>query len=876
MSTPSNASADSDSISPQQREYITSGAFKSSFQSKPDWLETSLTTARGKGKRNRDDLKELCETIMEIIRIIEDQLSSHGDIAAVKIKGLCEDFEGGLERASDRLTVDLARVKEIIKLDSTADEITKYRTKIQELRLNFLVMTAIDTNLQVHKALSIGTPTRVPQAMNNCPPPTRIFRGRQTIIDKMYQYFTRNRGTLSIFLLQGLGGAGKTQIALKFIQEARPHSTVTTIETGLKDLAMTKSVGDSSEAALQWLKVNQDEWLLLFDNADDPKINLNNYFPRTTVQSWEHYAVDLLLRSAAQDTNVRNKETAALIVKAGAFISKSGNLNSYLAIYVHNKARLLTERPAQAQDNYPWTVYTTWQISFDQLSDQAKTFLKLCSYLHYQGISEDIFRNATTYQVESAGPELDMPLKILSQFLGPSGSWDPLSFMDVTNDLRAYSLINFDSEKCLFSIHPLVHEWIRSTLSDELHHHCMKRIVGMSLTRVSEGDLRHYSLLMLPHIDFLPKGNSHIIPDFGHKYGKVYLFSGKPEKAEELEVVGLEKRRNILGEDHPNTLQAMYWLAWAYEHMAKWDKAEELGRIVLRKRSEILGENHPDTLEALGNLAIVCNKLGKLKESEESGVVLRQKSRNILGDNDPTTLAVMSNMVYTYNTLGRAHEAEKLGVAALEKRRNILGDNHPDTVTIMANFAVTYISLGKLQEAQELALAAFEKRTSHNYPETLRVMGNLAFTYHRLERLQEAEALQVLVIEKRKDILGHNHPDTLSTMGNLAATYNKLGRLQEAMKLEAEVLEMRRKTLGSNHPHTLRTMSNLGSTLNKLGKWKEAEDLLIEALKNQTELLGDNHLQVVDTRRNLAVTYTELSKVKEAEDLNGTLNKGQA
>ncbi|KAJ7433800.1 P-loop containing nucleoside triphosphate hydrolase protein [Mycena latifolia] len=685
--------------------------------------------------------------------------------------------------------------------------------------------------------------------MNNCPLPTRIFRGRKTIIDKMYHYFTRNRRTLSIFLLQGLGGVGKTQIALKFIQDARPHftdiflidsSTVTTIETGLKFLAMTKSVGDSSEAALQWLKVNQDEWLLLFDNADDPKINLNNYFPQCshgniviTSRNPGLYAVDLLLRSAAQDTNVRNKETAALIVKtlcylplaiiqAGAFISKSGNLNSYLALY----------------DNYPWTVYTTWQISFDQLSDQAKTFLKLCSYLHYQGISEDIFRNATTYQVESTGPgreELDMPLKILSQFLGPSGSWDPLSFMDVTNDLRAYSLINFDSEKCLFSIHPLVHEWIRSTLSDELHHHCMKTIVGMSLTRVSEGDLRHHSLLMLPHIDFLLKGNSHIISDFGHEYGKVYLFAGKPEKAEELEVVVLEKRRNILGEDDPNTLQAMYWLAWAYEHMAKWDKAEELGRIVLRKWSEILGENHPDTLEALGNLAIVCNKLGKLKESEELGVVLLQKSRNILGDNHPTTLAVMGNMVYTYNTLGRAHEAEKLGVAALEKRRNILGDNHPDTVTIMANLAVTYISLGKLQEAQELALAAFEKRTSilgENHPDTLITMGILP-----LERLQEAEALQVVVIEKRKDILGHNHPDTLSTIGNLAATYNKLGRSQEAMKLEAEVLEMRRKILGSNHPHTLRTMSNLGSTLNKLGKWKEAEDLLIEALKNQTEFL---------------------------------------
>ncbi|KAJ7463214.1 hypothetical protein FB451DRAFT_959111, partial [Mycena latifolia] len=124
--------------------------------------------------------------------------------------------------------------------------------------------------------------------------------------------------------------------------------------------------------------------------------------------------------------------------------------------------RLLTQKLAQSHDNYAWTVYTTWQISFNRLSEQAKTFLKLCSYLHYQGIPEDMFRNATKYKLEPAGPsqdELEMPLQLLSQFLGPSGAWDPLCFLDIINEIRAYSLIHFDSGKNLYSIHPLVHEW---------------------------------------------------------------------------------------------------------------------------------------------------------------------------------------------------------------------------------------------------------------------------------------------------------------------------------------------------------------------------------------------------------------------------------
>ncbi|KAJ7437958.1 hypothetical protein FB451DRAFT_958347, partial [Mycena latifolia] len=138
--------------------------------------------------------------------------------------------------------------------------------------------------------------------------------------------------------------------------------------------------------------------------------------------------------------------------------------------------RLLTEQSVQTHDNYSWTVYTTWQISFERLGEQAKTFLKLCSFLHYHGISEIIFKSATnSIFAPSSLPkeELEMPVKVLSQFSDPSGAWDPLRFMDVTNEIRAYSLINFDPETNMFSIHPLVHDWTRSTLSDDTCHQCM-------------------------------------------------------------------------------------------------------------------------------------------------------------------------------------------------------------------------------------------------------------------------------------------------------------------------------------------------------------------------------------------------------------------
>jgi hypothetical protein len=110
----------------------------------------------------------------------------------------------------------------------------------------------------------------------------RIFRDRQTILEKMHQFFSQNLGDQKIYLLHGLGGSGKTQIALKFVQQSSSQefsscsniflvdaSTIETIEIGLKALATSRSAGSTAVDALQWLRSAQDEWLLLFDKADD-------------------------------------------------------------------------------------------------------------------------------------------------------------------------------------------------------------------------------------------------------------------------------------------------------------------------------------------------------------------------------------------------------------------------------------------------------------------------------------------------------------------------------------------------------------------------------------------------------------------------------
>ncbi|KAJ7120147.1 hypothetical protein C8R44DRAFT_853472 [Mycena epipterygia] len=842
-----------------------------------------LLEAVQKVKQNQESMKELCGDTVDIITVLQDQISAHGDTAALKFKIQCEDLEGFLQDVVD--TVNQlrmkphgfgARFKEVIKASSTTDDISRFQTRMRELRSNFMVFNLIWISADT-------TAVEVLKRINNCPPLSRIFHGRQIILKQMHKYFTRTTGKQDIFLLHGLGGAGKTQIALKFIAQSTSKftdiffidsSSSETINTDLQNIAKTKAIGESSQDALQYLRSKQEEWLLLFDNADDPKINLNNYFPQcdhgniiitsrnpglvvyasshSPVSDMEEMdAVDLLLRSAGQDTTDDNKTTTGQIVKAlhylplaiiqaGAFISKSGDLDSYLELYEHNQARLLRQKPAQSHDNYAWTVYTTWQISFDQLSQPAATFLQFCSLLHHQGISEQIFKNAATYKFGASSPpkeELQMPLEFLSQFLGPNGVWDSLCFMDMTNEVRAYSLLNFHPQKKIFSMHPLVHDWTRSTLSfKESYQHCMVAMVGMSLAGLSEGELQLASPLIQPHVDFLIQENSNIIPDFRHEYGKIYVWGEKLKRAENLQAAVVQKRRDLLGEDHRDTLEAMYWLAWTYISLGRFNEAEHLEVVVLQQRRLILGDDHRDTLHVMANLAVTYHRLGKFKEAEELDMVLLEKCRNVFGDNHPYTLLSMGNLAVTYKKRGNLKEAEELEVAVLDKRRKILGDNHPDTLTSTGNLAVTYRTLGKLKEAAELG---------------------------------------VVVLEQCRNILGNNHPNTLVAMGNLAATYQKLGKLKEAEELGIAALERERNVLGDSHPDTLWDMGSLAATYNKLERWQEAEELGITALKKQMVLLGDKHPQTLETMQNLAVTYEHLGKLTEADGLKAILRGSQ-
>jgi len=111
----------------------------------------------------------------------------------------------------------------------------------------------------------------------------------------------------------------------------------------------------------------------------------------------------------------------------------------------------------------------------------------------------------------------------------------------------------------------------------------------------------------------------------------------KLEEAATLEEKALQKRRQVLGNDHPQTLTSMVSLAMIYQKQGKLAEAVALEEEVLPNLKLIRGNQHPDTLWTMDNLASIYRiqgrtqeaatlqeVLGKIKAQKEGQTIVRQ------------------------------------------------------------------------------------------------------------------------------------------------------------------------------------------------------------------------------------------------------------
>jgi nucleoside phosphorylase/tetratricopeptide (TPR) repeat protein len=703
------------------------------------------------------------------------------------------------------------------------------------------------------------------------------FVGRQDEIAKLEELVIMTDGPRKI-AITGLGGVGKTQVALELAHRIRdrdqecsvfwiPCTSHAIIEQIFLQIAQILGLGDVNPAeAKQQVKMylsseHAGKWLLILDNADDAEIwlaatdtapPLEDFLPESghgrilfTSRNRklamklapfnvvpipdvdEETAAKILEKTLTYKELLRDSTASATllqklvflplaITQASAYIIENGiDLSTYLALL-----------QGQEQDAV--------ELLSEDFRDPGR----------YKEIQNPVI---TTWLISFKQIQHQDPLaadylsfmacinpRNIHQSLLPRAS-SRKQMTDALGLLNAYSFTN--SQDMDINMHRLVHiatrNWLRK---NALFTQWIQRVSDhlQSIFPDNNHTERELWRTYLPHalalvheIEFVAQENNYL--GLIENVADCLDSDGRYQEAEVLYMKLMRINQGQAGTTHPSTLISMANLASTYWNQGRWNEAEKIFVQVMEMRKTVLGAEHPDTLTSMANLASTYRDQGRWNEAEKLEVQVMETRKTVLGAENPSTLNSMANLASTYRDQSRWNEAEKLEVQVMETRKTVLGVEHPSTLNSMANLASTYWSQDRCNEAEKLEVQVMETRKTVlgvEHPSTLNSMANLASTYWSQGRWNEAEKLFMQVMETSKTVLGAEHPSTLTSMANLAFTWKSQGKLEDAMVLVENCSHLCNKVLGPSHPTSMaayRTLSDWIDEFNLLSVWPWSE-----------------------------------------------------
>jgi len=300
------------------------------------------------------------------------------------------------------------------------------------------------------------------------------------------------------------------------------------------------------------------------------------------------------------------------------------------------------------------------------------------------------------------------------------------------------------------------------------------------------------------------------------------------------------------------------------------DEAVELNRTAMVCRAALLGPDAPETLAVEHNLANNLQSLGRLDEAEIGYRRVLAVERAARGDEDIETLVTRNALAGILRERGDldAAENEFRQVLDIVNRAQITYD--PSVLNVQDGLATTLRDRGDLGEAEDLLrqlLSHSQRHLGAGHQYTLGVAFNLANILRDRACLDEAEHLcrQILPVAERA--LESHHQQVLQIRNLLATLFFERGELAEAEALFQEVLQKFTDTKGAEHHMTIAVRRNLADILVRRGLFVDAEaelrDILAINIKNQ----GREHPQTRVTLRALAHLLTARGDVSSAEDI---------
>ncbi|OJJ52880.1 hypothetical protein ASPSYDRAFT_163813 [Aspergillus sydowii CBS 593.65] len=722
----------------------------------------------------------------------------------------------------------------------------------------------------------------------------KAFVGRENYIATLEESML-SPGQASKTAICGLGGIGKTQIALELAYRMRdrdpgmsvlwiPCQSYESIEQAYMDIAQltglalhdAATVKDQVKAYLS--HESSGKWLLIFDNADDMEMwtkgtetgpALKSLLPQKetghilfTTRN-RRLAVKLASSNDTDATAALLRELCFLplaISQAAAYINENDitRLEDYLSLITAQEgdmAELLGE-DFEDDGRYPDVknpVTTAWLVSFYQirsLDPLAVDYLSFMACISPRNIPQSLFPPSPSdkERIEALGL------------------------------LKGYSFVSEELESGNLTLHRLVYlatkTWLRKDGSfatwiiKTVDH--MDRLFS-DIKREERKLWRSY----LPHI--LSTIENHEFRTVRNRYsgllnivGNLLSSDGRAREAKILYVQTLEDRQRHLGKDHEQTLDSMYNVSVVLSNTGEYTEAKQMMEQVLEGQYMALGPHHPNTLRTLGSYAVVRLSQGYYAQAQSIQEQALEGFEKILGPEHVRTLQCMETLGSIFREQGNYEEAEAQYRRAIDGYTKELGPWEEDTLRAHNKCGSVLVCQGKYEEAEQICSAVLlraEEMLGPQHPLTFNSMRILGSVYLKQKRLEDAERIGIRALNLAKRAFGAEHPETLSAIARLGIILGNQGRYEEAITLHQQAIDAFHNKLGKHNPLTLISLGNLASAYGQQGQFEEAEELQIEVFESKKQQLGIDHPSTLKSMQTLALTCESMGNHRDAINL---------